>query len=156
MSHFCNRNTQTSITLFFNWQSPVSFSWTCFLGLFFLFIFRYCMSAKFHQKRHRSKEPNILMGFFLLLFQFADSISFFKNKSFYIVIFFSQLGNDRASPSSYGAIFEIGSLNRLTGITCLAVGSWPASHTLDRCIRRHLQSEWLQSYPTKMVISGHL
>lgn len=152
--HISATETPRLLSLCSSTDSHQFLSWTCFLGLFFLFIFRYCMSAKFHQKT-QVKGTKYLNGFLPSPFPVCWLHFILQEQIFLYCYFLSQLGNDRASPSSYGAISEIGSLNRLIGITCLAVGSWPASHTLDRCIWRHLESEWLQSYPTKMVISGH-
>lgn len=140
MSHFCNRNTQTSITLFFNWQSPVSFL-DLLLGSVFPVHLQVLYVSKVSPKKTQVKGTKYLNGFLPSPFPVCWLHFILQEQIFLYCYFLSQLGNDRASPSSYGAISEIGSLNRLIGITCLAVGSWPASHTLDRCIWRHLESE---------------
>ena len=139
----------------FNWQSPVSFLdlllWSVFPDhLQVLYV------SKVSPKKTQIKGTKYLNGFLPSPFPVCWLHFIPQEQIFLYCYFLSQLGNDRASPSSYGAILEIGSLNRLVGITCLAVGSWPASHTLKRRIWRHLQSECLQSYLTKMLISGHL
>lgn len=139
----------------FNWQSPVSFL-DLLLGSVSPVHLQVVYGSKVPPKKTQVKGTKYLNGFLPSPFPVCWLLIILQEQIFLYCYFLSQLGNGRTSPSSYGAISEIGSLNRLIGITCLAVGSWPASHSLDRCIWRHLQSEWLQSYPTEMVISGHL
>lgn len=116
MSHYCNRNTQTSIPSFLQLTAtsfiPRLASWVCFSSSSSDIICqqRFARKARVSGTKHLN---GLLPSPFPLSWLQVHS----PRAILFILLFLSKLGNDRTATASYGATAAIGSLNTLTGIT---------------------------------------